>query len=440
LSRSATGLRRRIRRQLHLTVVDATSGALALFGTLMCMAALALAVLLKAPDMLPGWADPLNLALTSALIFAPVSGGIAAVHAGNLNRSRMLDLAATCPNGQWRALVRAGVGVFSWAVLALAIFTIVVLVGADLQGPVSAAMWLLPTQALMLIGAAATLGTAVGARLTWYLTGPVTTLVLYGVLFRLDVSGARLSPVYTDIYYQVRFEPNVRLLLAVHLALAAVMVFVAALALRTTRTLTKAVGVLGAVACAGLCVAQLGAAAPGDTQLREGGSGTCSTRSHTRLCVWPENSERLDAALGALVEVTEAARPVMPVVENYEEPGLRGGDAAHLYVMPGFGEDVYLGAAVSAVVPAPCDSRTAQVAFELQALIYERLDPGSSAPALGAAAIAQNSLAAQREWAGERLRQLAACTPHSRGGDVAATASSASTAVGVLAPGSQDAT
>lgn len=263
----------RTQRRLHLLIVEATSGVTFSFGVVISAVALMLAAVLSTSEMLPGWADPLNLTLTSSMIFAPISGGAGVMVAGRLKRSGTLALAATAPQGRWRALGHATLAAYVWLVIGFALFSGAVLAIADRSGPLSRAMWLLPTQGLILIAACLVIGVAVGARTTWFLTGPVLALAIYVSLFRLDVSGSRLSPVYTDIYYQVWLEPNARLVIAVSLVLLATAAGVVGFALHLSGWGCQTAAGVTALGCLIVAITQFHFAGP-----RRHPTARCSTR------------------------------------------------------------------------------------------------------------------------------------------------------------------
>lgn len=404
-----------LRRWLRLLLHEATSGVTLFAGLAVTVVSLTVALLTDTSEVSANLSGPLNLALTASAFLGPVAAGGAAVRTGLLTRQGVLALASTTGRGRPAVLVLTTIALVLWAVLAYLVFVAVVLITIPRGGPATPAMMVLTAQALAFLVLAVVLGVAAGSLVPHSLVGPVVAIGIFATVAVLDLATGpfgRLSPIFADVFYRYRFEPNAALVIALVIMMAGAVLVVVALTYRLTRRLAVLTG-----AC-GLVVVLLGAytmsqAPSGDVLLRSGSIGQCTTRDGIELCVWPGPGVPVQASISALAHARAVADRIFPVPNRFHEPGLDPAGDALEFDVPGpdqVGLPRY--AAWIAVIRPPCDEASRRAAEDLTGLVGELLNSGTVDPAGPLAAgigQATRPLAEQRAWAAPRAAELRAC-------------------------------
>lgn len=402
-----------VRQFARVLMTDATSGAPMVTGLLACAAAIGLGFIVSTEGLLAGWADPLNLCLTATLYLAPIAAGSVAACVGAVVRSRITWLAASSPRGSRAPTIVTWLGALLWQCVALLVFGALTLVRADLDGPATWPMLLLPAQALLLVIACSAVGMATALRFPGPFTAPAVAgvaFVLFYVLALVEGPLSRFSPVYTAIYYQVYLEPNVALLAGLCVALLGV-TLLAMTALVSSRRLL-AVGLAVGALTFGLGGALAVAAPSSPVQNRSSNTPpVCDSREGVTLCVWPESRQQLRSSLDALVSVRSSVAPFLDVPATFVEPGVRAPrPGSRTYLVPRVTQSDFVARAVTAVVPSrDCDQPSFQAVGELQAWALERAKPGSFDDP-GVSEWATAPVQQQRAWVAERLAIISECS------------------------------
>ncbi len=405
-----------VARWARLLLAETTSGVPLVFGAATVLAALLLALVADTSLLVPGLADPLNVALAATFVIGPLMAAGASVRGGSLARQGFLDLARTTPRGCFRLLLLTSVAFGFWSVLAYLVFAIVTIVDVGAGGPRTAPMLTLILRAVVVLGFLVVLGTAMGVALRTGLIGPVLAFAILLGFNLIDLNQGwlgRLSPIDAGTFYRYGFEPNALLSVAVSLFYAACASLVVAWGFGAkvgVKGLLTGVAV-GLFALAGLSFSE---APPGDVSVRSGSSGECLSRDGVTLCVWPGPDAPIEASLSALVDMRSLAAPLFPVPRYFYEPGLDPvGTPAREYLVPTPRDAREAGyEAFRAMVPKPCDAPSSRAANDLLGLVGELRKPGSidpDGPAAAGIEVAGLSQAAQREWATPRIQELERC-------------------------------
>ncbi len=397
------------------------SGTTLIFGLLFVGVAWLLALLIDVRDFSAGLTDPLNLSLTSCVFLGPVIAGGAAVRSATLVRQGVLALASTTVRGRFGVLLLSTISLTVWAVLGHLSFVTVVLLAARLDGPAPTVAWLLVVQAWAFLLLFTVIGTAVGALAPYNITGPVLAVAMFVTVNLLDLAGGslgRLSPVYADIYYAYRLQPNAQLLAGVTLTMAAVAIVVVAVVFRPVRVIRRSLLTVVGVTAAGAGLFVVYSAPEGDVMLRRGSVGDCRSVDEVTLCAWAGPRVPFEESLQALIRVREQAKAVgIPVPDVFYEPGLDSASAtARVFEVPVVRGNISVGPttypALRAMVPPSCGAGSRGAADDLTGLLAERLEEGSVDPRGPWAAgvpVASEPPAAQRRWVRDRLEDLDEC-------------------------------
>lgn len=404
-----------------LLLSEATAGTTLVFGLLFLVVAWFFALVADTGGFSAGLADPLNLALTACAFLGPVIAGAAAVRSATLVRQGVVALASTTVRGRFGVFLLSSGALAGWAALGYLSFVTVVLFASRLSGPAPASALLLVVQALAFLLLSTVIGAAAGAWVPYSITGPVVAIVFFATVNLLDlVSGplGRLSPIYADIFYAYRLQPNAALLTGVSLTMVAIALVVVAVSFRPDPVMRR--GVLTAIgataAAAGLVM--VSSAPEGDVMLRSGDVGDCRSAEGVTLCAWPGPGVPFEESLRALARVRAQANVVgIPVPNAFHEPGLRSESAtARIFDVPIVRGDMSGGPttypALRAVVPPACDASSRSAADDLTGLLAERLDAGSvdpRGPWAAGIAIASAPRSEQRHWVRERLKDFDDC-------------------------------
>lgn len=389
----------------------AASGALL---TTAVMVTLALTV--GAQPMLPGWADPLNVSLIFVFIVGPVAGGLAAVRAALIRRSGLAHVARTGPRGLRAAVRLGGIAVFVGQAGAWGLGTLFLLLRANLDGPATAPMLLLPAAALAAIAALVALGTAAGFAAGHWIVGPlvaVLALVVLLILANLSGQASAFSVIFIWNFYQDVFEPNAALL-ALHVIFGVALTALVVSLLSSTRPRRLSGALIAGTAVLAATVG-LSVVDPSPVQLRTitAAEATCETRATTTLCVMPESADHLDEGLDALVRVRAVFREAAPTPDIYTQEGMTGlypGSTVFEFDTRAASPEDKIIAATRAMSPAPLcgDDIALDAWFDVTEWLQSHFSSelGSTTPE-DMAAVRALSAEEQRMWLDERLSVLA---------------------------------
>lgn len=367
----------------------------------------------------PGWANPLNFALTTNIYLAPIAAGATVVLVQELHQRQLATLVRSASRGAVRAVaLRAGAVLVSAVLTHAAIVTVLLARYPPADSPSLADLGL-TALALTVLGSSVAVGAALGWVGRGALLGPAVALVLFTAQYvasYLPGWRGRLSPLFPDVFFPSDLQPNLPLLAGQALLAVSVATAVWLLAVRSTRVLAvlPAVGVVAAV----LVVATTGnepvvtRAAPTDP--------LCSARADVTLCVRQVNSFAAAPSLDALLRTVDATRPFFTVATSFNEPGVRGAPASGLGVYyppgPADGDYAYVDAAIRAAVPLPqCGldggPNSADSLRDLILWARGRVDPtlvpGYAAERLGG--ILDQPGTAQRAWVTDKVALASDC-------------------------------
>ncbi|MFC3687328.1 hypothetical protein [Aquipuribacter hungaricus] len=326
---SSARARRPRRLQLpYVAAVEATRGVPLYAGILMvAVSVLAAGSAGSAGSLSPGWAAPLSTGAATATFLAPVAAGASVVHVQARRRKGWLDAAASTPRGASGAVCLSAVSLSVVTVAALTVGTLVAVVRADLAGPFTAAMLLLPATAVLMCAAAVLLGVWTGTLTRSRLAGPVLSIALYGsatasLYSRIDGRSwlLWLEPYPLDFSYSLALEPDPGYWLPKLAALGAV-----ALAVLLVLDHRRALGVLAAVAGGAVLLAAATTLQPDVVRLRTPPTDPpCLDQSGVRVCTWPEATHLAPAILAAAVTVRKHNEDVLPdLPSTYNQLGLQ---------------------------------------------------------------------------------------------------------------------
>jgi len=323
VSGATVAMRHRL-QLLSVAGVEATRGVPLYAGILMVAVSALAAGSLGA--LAPGWAGPLSNGGATATFLAPIIAGTAVVHVQVRRRKGWLDAAASTSRGVAGAVSLSALSLFAVSVVALTVGEVVAIVRADLAGPFTPAMLLLPAMALAMCGASVALGVWLGTMTHRKLAGPALSIALYATgtawnFLRIDGRSwlLWLEPYPLDFFYSIATEPNPSFWLPKIAALTAVAIAVL-LWLNRHRALSTLTAIAG--------VAALVAAAT-STQLEVVQERTpppdppCLQQSGVTVCTWPEATGPAPNILAAAVQLradNDAILPSMPT--TYTQVGL----------------------------------------------------------------------------------------------------------------------
>lgn len=389
---------------------DMTTGLPLVSGVASLLYALGLSLVLPVSQMLPGWADTLNLVVTATLYVAPLGTGLAAFHALHLRRAQILDVASVAARGRSAPIVVALAAIVLWQWAALSAFLLVVSIRADTDGAFTWVMPLIVIPAYLLVLACACVGAAIGVHSRSYLAPPIGTLVVFVAIYAIALSSGPIhnfSPVLSEVFYQVFLEPDPRRIGAISvlllgLALAATLVATASSWGATARR-PLAVSVVLAVLVAGVVLSAVFGDEP--VRLRQGGENVCASADGIDLCVWAESEQRLDPMVDALSEVRDAVAGAIPVPSSFHELGVEEPGTPGAVQVPMEGDPDFLIPAILAVVPAAgCETLEAQTASdELVQWIRSAVDPTNYPPNDVVGPVLEAPVNEQQEWAQSRF-------------------------------------
>src|SRR5262249_19040145 len=158
---------------------ELSSGVPAISGSIGVGAALLLGgMLVTTSGQLPGWADPLNLLLTSTIYLGPLAAGATALQLGQLRSSGLLGLPGTTPRSGAGAIRLGWLAIAVWQLVALVVLGVLILVRSDLSGGLSAPMLLLPVQAALVVGSASAVGAVCGVAWPRWPSAPASAAVV----------------------------------------------------------------------------------------------------------------------------------------------------------------------------------------------------------------------------------------------------------------------
>lgn len=401
-----------LRRLVRLVVTDATSGIPLITGAIVAASALLLGSSARVANFQPGWADPLNYALTATAFLGPLAVGAAAIHLSYVVRSGMADLAETSARGRRGSLLLALAAVLLWQLVTLMVLLAVLLIRADLAGAGTPAMGLLALLAVSVVTACTVVGAVVGSRWTSPLAPPTLAvscfLWIYGISFYTG-KVARLSPIYPNVFYQDWYQPH-RLLVASQAGVLLACALLAGAALYGSRAGVWLVG-----------VAVLGLAVSAGGWVRASASATeyrplpayipCRTSMAISLCVWPESQFQIDPALRALTLVHDRLSPYTLTPTSYAETGLtRAFPEATTYQMPSHTESDYVYYAVLAAVSQPLCQNHRVVSAQLALTdMYLTRVTGQPTPNTNIARLLRSQTRHIVRWVSSRLSILDSC-------------------------------
>lgn len=304
----------------------------------------------------PGWANPLNAGLVTALFIAPVVAGTAAAQTGFLRRHGVLGVARTAPGGvpRTRGLVLLATG--GWGGLALLLATALIVARADRSGPFTPEMALLPLSGLVGVVSASAVGTVLGGIRDSRAVAPLLTLGLFTAGYAVSFTHGRwltLSPTFPATFYTVATQPHGALVAAQMLlaaSIAAALLTVSGSGRRRTAATLTAVVVVAAV------VGVLMRVSPAPVEFRTAPDpAPCVTSADLSMCVWPEDLTATRPALAALTTVTGQIGGYWPTARRYREPGIiRPAPDAPVYDVTSISSTTAVGfvpAAITAVLP-----------------------------------------------------------------------------------------
>lgn len=393
------------------------SGVTLWTGLAGCIGVLLLAASLNVEELLPGWADPLNLALTTVAFQAPLASAAASLATLRTLKGGMAQISATCPGGQVRALIVSIGVVASWFVLANTLLTIVILLRSDTDGASSMSMLLLPLSGLVTVVTAIAIGAWVGElwRSGW--APIISALAVFSWIYLLPFvpSWERTSPIYAEIYYQVFLEPNQALVLAQVAAMASCSVLLFGRVLRRNGTgaaWSKPLWI--AIAVASVFLVAHNATKP-TVQRAAPHDPPCIASDRVTLCVWPESTGRQDQLLHSLTDTLAAAEGFFKTPRLFLEVGLStegqgpNGTWRHVRVPTPYEEDYSLPALQAVAPPDRCGSEdSVNARFDLLAWLEARaLGQPTGAKAIDR--VLKRSKIEQQSWVKEKVRVFTEC-------------------------------
>ena len=402
-------------RWARLVSVDLRSGVPPIFGLLSCLVAVGLGFAVAHPEQ-PQWADRFNLALLVCAFTGPLAFAGAAAHNGTLHRQGLLDLAATGGRGRY-AFARVGaIASLTYALLAVALSTTVVLLHTvPPRPPLTASMLLLPTTAVLLTVLCSLGGSVAGARHPSPLVPVVGAAVVFAWLYGgtlLPGAANLVSPVDSGSSYQPFTEPKSALYGGFALALAGAAGLAWALLHDQTRVVGAiTIGVAAAVVGTGVVLSGAGGVER-VVVLPPPERSACATDRGLTTCVWPGMADQLPTVLAAATAATIELGPYLTVPDTFDQEGLasRSGVAVFRLATLDTDLDTNKQRMIDAVVP-PCPSGAldSPARDALLGWARSRLHTDFSAYDTAAAAVAALPLDEQRRWVAGRLDQTSRC-------------------------------
>lgn len=414
----------RLRRTVSVVVADCSSGTPFLVGIITVVVCLVASVSVDYSRSPPGWAEPLNTMQSLVFLLVPLGLGAAATHVALRSRAGALNYARTTPAGERGALFVMAGACAAWLLLALVVSLVVQVLRADVDGPLTWRMLLLPLNAVVVVVAAVTVGVAVGRLVPSSWTGPASTTVgfaaMVGVQLLQDYDfGAANHPAapllrwlqlpYNDIFYSIDREPR-----AGFVALQALgCIAVAVLAAATTAIGRRAhIWAAAGVALLLVTVAAATQVTASPTRQRAAPDPVCRSDAEVRLCVWPGLEHLLEPAVASLSRAHAAAQPLFDTADTFTMTGLTVAGAP-FPVLAGADPWLLETSAASAVVPGALCELDDDAAFfarrELVMLVQVRA--GTAGPAVSETVldVARRPVEEQRAWAQDQLQMFASC-------------------------------
>lgn len=371
-------------------------------------------------DPTPGWAPPLSTGGAVATFLAPLTAGATVIHLQRRRAAGWLAVADATPSGQWGAIWLAATANAFVGLVALAAALVVTSLRAQLPGPFSWAMLLLPAMAATMILSSAFFGALVATRTRNRLAGPALAILVYAFGYALTfvrVDGPAwlvwLQPYPLDFFYGIATQPNVMFWAPKVMCLLGLTLAVAFLLRRhRLRALAAAALSLAIVAsvAVGTASSEVVAFRPTPDTLK------CRAEPPLRVCAWPEAADEIPQGILEKAVLMRGANETivsdMPSV--LVQPGLEGAfEKAAVVDVFDLGDSVYLNIVIlDALVPTgPCldDAATQTARREVAELMALRA--GVSLPEGGPdlSSISQSSEREQRDWVASRLAQASDC-------------------------------
>lgn len=410
----------RVRRLSGIVHAEAMQGVSLGAGLLITAVALCVSLVASPAAFAPGWADPLNYVLTSTVYLGPLTLSAAASASSQLSRTGLLSLASTTPRGRRSVLTVSLAAAAGWSVVALLAEAVVIGLSAELDGPFSLPMALLPISAVGVLALSAASGVALGARYDAWLVAPAAGLGTFLVLWFLALADGQLaafSPVFTSTFYQVPFEPHAALvLLQIGLGTSVLTAAVATFALTRRARGVLAVAAVGALAS----VVGLAVVNPTPVQYRsQPGSVLCASDGGVVVCVWPDSRRGLGPMLGALADAKAASGGLLSTPTRFSEEGIalsdgrvgRPSDPGVVVLPSQAGQEELRFRAVRALVPEPeCSGgRAVDAWYDVIEWLTTRLDSAYIGRE-DVRAVTSSEPSEQRRWLDERVSRMRECT------------------------------
>lgn len=399
---------------VRLVLADLRTGVPPIFGVLSCMVAVGLGFAVAHPDQ-SQWADRFNLALLVCAFTGPLAFAGAAAHTGALNRQGLLDLAATSGRGRY-AFARIGAAAsLTFALLAGALSAVVLLHTVPPRPPLTAAMLLLPTTAVLLTVLCSLVGSVAGARHPSTLV-PVTGAAavfawLYGGTL-LPGTANLVSPVDSGSSYEPFTQPNPALYAGFALALAAAAGLAWALLhdqTRMGRVITA--GVAAAAVASGVLLAAVGGT-DRLVMLPPPERPACDAAGRVSVCLWPGMADQLPTVLAAATAVTTELGPYLTVPDTFDQEGLAPQPGVAVFRLSTLDTDIDTNKQrmIDALIP-PCPSGALDNSARdaLLAWARSRLHTDFSEYDTTAAQVTALPPAEQQRWVDDKLDQISRC-------------------------------
>lgn len=408
----------------RVAAVEATRGVPLYAGVL--MVAVSVLAAGSAGALSPGWAAPLSTGAATATFLAPVAAGASVVHVQTRRRKGWLDVAASTPRGASGAVCLSAVSLSVVAVAALTVGTLVAVVRADLVGPFTAAMLLLPATAVLMCATAVVLGVWVGTLTRSRLAGPALSIALYGsatasLYSRIDGRSwlLWLEPYPLDFSYSLALEPDPAYWLPKLAALGAV-----ALAVLLVLDHRRGLGALTAVTGGAVLLAAATTLQPDVVRLRTPPiDPPCLDQAGLRVCTWPEATNLAPAILAAALDVREQNDAVLPDlpstyhqlgVQPRLQPGLVGAATVDVLTVDDNDPASVLAEVRAASLPpsrCPDDAASVDLRSDILELMAARAgEPVLREPGNEIADLVKQSDDAQARWVQDTLEEAdAAC-------------------------------
>ncbi|WP_066636889.1 ABC transporter permease [Serinicoccus hydrothermalis] len=308
----------------------ATSGFPLAGGFVLLVAALIIGWSLgPLPDGADG-ANAANMALTSVFFLGPVAAGVATAQASKDGRANVSELVRATPRGQFGSGCVLVVAVMIWAVLAY----LGILVAGLQRGSTGIFRWSdlsLVAAALSLILLCTTVGTAVGYRWSSTKSALMVAVLSFALLYGggyIELWSARWATVYPGTAFPIFLQPNVGLNSGKALIAAGLSVLLAATLMARWRVRAVGVGFLGLVA--GLAIVSTSPNWPA-VQARTD-DPTCRSLNSYTVCTWPQQAERIPAAIDALQQVDMLVGDVYTLPSTYRQIGAGTPDAEDVHI------------------------------------------------------------------------------------------------------------